>query len=196
VKVGVVVGLVTGYYGAAYKTHGGVHSHRPVPHRCSQPRAKAACLCTMVNLTLSRLYQGPHLNLWFLAFCLMISSTLAQSATPRTANVLLYSATKGFRHDSISTAIESLKSRSGGRNIVFDNTEDLTWFREDRLKKYDAIVFLLTTGEGESCSGLCAAQTDVLCSPRCRRQDCLSELPQQRGEFCRGPLCKRHPVHH
>ena len=150
-----VVGLVAGYYGVAYKTYGGVHSHRPVPHRRPQPRAKTACLCTMGNLTLSHFYRGPHLNLWFLAFCLMISSTLAQSATPRTANVLLYTATKGWRHDSIPTAVDALKSGSTGRNISFDNTEDPTWFREDRLRKYDAIVFLLTTGEGESCSGSC-----------------------------------------
>jgi len=30
---------------------------------------------------------------------------------------------------------------------VFEDTEDSTWFRDDRLGKYDAIVFLSMTGE-------------------------------------------------
>lgn len=93
--------------------------------------------------------RGPYSNLWFLVFCLAISSTLAQSVTPGAANVLIYSATKGFRHDSIPIAVLALKSQSAGYNITFESTEDLTWFREDRLGKYDAVVFLSTTGEGE-----------------------------------------------
>ena len=77
----------------------------------------------------------------------MMSSAMAQAITPGAADVLIYSATREFRHDSIPTAIEALKSRSADYNITFDDTEDLTWFREDRLGKYDAIVFLSTTGE-------------------------------------------------
>ena len=111
----------------------------------------------MVNLTPGQSHLGPWLGMWFLAFCLAVSSTTAQSAIPGPASVLIYSATMDYRHDSIPTAIEALKSRSAGYNITFDNTEDLTWFREDRLSKYNAIVFLSTTGESEplnSCSAL------------------------------------------
>lgn len=103
----------------------------------------------MVGLTCSQFHPEPRLSLWFLVLCLAISSTVAQVVTPGPANVLIYSATREFRHDSIPTAIEALKSRSAVHNITFDNTEDLTWFREDRLGKYDAIVFLSTTGESE-----------------------------------------------
>ena len=120
------------------------------PHLRLQPRTKAARWCTMVRPNPSQLYRGPRSNLWFLAFCLTISSTLAQFVTHDAANVLIYSATKEFRHDSIPTAIQSLKSRSAGYNITFEDTEDLTWFREDRLGGYDAVVFLSTTGESES----------------------------------------------
>jgi hypothetical protein len=91
---------------------------------------------------------GTQSTLWFLVvFCLAIWSTLAQSVAPNVAHVLIYSATKGYRHDSIPTAIEALKSRSTGYNITFDSTENMTWFRGDTLQKYDAIVFLSTTGE-------------------------------------------------
>jgi len=93
--------------------------------------------------------RGPRSDLWFLAFYLIISSTVpVQSAVLGTANVLIYSATMRYRHGSIPTAIESLQSRCAGYNITFEDTEDPTWFRDDRLRKYDAIVFLSTTGEG------------------------------------------------
>ena len=122
----------------------------PPPHPCLQPRAKATRLCTMVSPNPSQLYRGPRSNLWFLALFLTISPTLAQFVTHNAANILIYSATRDFRHDSIPTAIQSLKSRSAGYNITFEDTEDLTWFREDRLGRYDAVVFLSTTGESES----------------------------------------------
>jgi hypothetical protein len=108
----------------------------------------------------SQLYRGPYSSLWFLAFSLTISPALAQLVIYSAANVLIYSATKEFRHDSIPTAIQSLKLRSTGYNITFEDTEDLIWFREDRLEKYDAVVFLSTTGESESFESrffLCAA---------------------------------------
>jgi len=101
------------------------------------------------SLPPSKFSPGPRLNLWFLAFCLATLSTVVQSATLGTANVLIYSATRGYRHGSIPTAIEALKSRSARYNITFEDTEDPTWFRDDKLGKYDAIVFLSTTGESE-----------------------------------------------
>ena len=130
-------------------SHVDVNIRRPAPHSCPlYPLAKASH--AMVGLSPSQLYRRLRSNLWLLAFCFMMPSTLAQSITLGPANVLIYSATKGYRHDSIPTAIQSLKSLSTTYNITFDDTEDLTWFREDRLGKYDAVVFLSTTGEGES----------------------------------------------
>ena len=100
----------------------------------------------------SKFSPGPRSNVWFrfLVLCLVISSSVVQSAVTGTANVLIYSATRGYRHDSIPTAIQALKSRSAGYNITFEDTEDSTWFRDDGLRKYDAIVFLSTTGESKS----------------------------------------------
>ena len=69
-----------------------------------------------------------------------------------TARILLYTATADFRHDSIPTAIESLKNQStnGPYNLLFDATEDKTLFTDENLGKYDAIMFVSTTGEGTS----------------------------------------------
>ncbi|KAL0572322.1 hypothetical protein V5O48_009644 [Marasmius crinis-equi] len=84
---------------------------------------------------------------------------IAQSPSEaKSASVLIYSATQGFRHDSIPTAIEALKARGPSVNIDFDNTEDENQFTDGNLARYDAIVFLSTTGEILSSSGKTAFQ--------------------------------------
>ena len=65
------------------------------------------------------------------------------------ARLLIYSATRRFRHDSIPTAIEQLKSKGGEIDVEFDATEDQTQFSDANLAKYDGVLFLSTTGEGE-----------------------------------------------
>lgn len=151
-------------------------------------------------LNSGRTHKGLRSSLWLIAFfCLTVSSALAQSAvTPGAANILIYSATKGFRHDSIPTAVQALKSRSAGHNITFEDTEDFTWFREDRLGKYDVIVFLSTTGESESFDLRFGVQhrLKALHSSRRRGKECLPELPQQRRKFRCNPLRERFAEHH
>jgi len=90
---------------------------------------------------------------WVLLSCCCAS---AHSSTP--ARVLVYTATLGFRHDSIPTAIEALNNQSSAINVVFDNTEDMTKFNDQNLANYDAIMFLSTTGEVLDDSGKAAFQ--------------------------------------
>ncbi|EIN09780.1 class I glutamine amidotransferase-like protein [Punctularia strigosozonata HHB-11173 SS5] len=66
------------------------------------------------------------------------------SANPR---VLIYSATADFRHDSIPTAVQALQNTSESTNTLFDHTEDKTLFTDDNLANYDALLFLMNTGE-------------------------------------------------
>ncbi|SRR6266511_1725721 len=65
-----------------------------------------------------------------------------------TARLLIYSATQRFRHDSIPTAIDVLKKKGPSIDVVFDATEDASMFEDANLAKYDALIFLSTTGEG------------------------------------------------
>ena len=67
-----------------------------------------------------------------------------------TAIGLIFSATADYRHDSIPTAIDALKAQASTYNIQFDNTEDATWFTDDRLAGYDVLVFLMNTGQGNA----------------------------------------------
>lgn len=74
----------------------------------------------------------------------IVLATMAQAA-PR---VLVYTATQGYRHDSIPTAIEVLGQQGPAYNISFDFTEERSRFNEDNLAHYDGIMFVSTSEEG------------------------------------------------
>ena len=61
--------------------------------------------------------------------------------------VLVFTKTAGFRHDSIPAGVQALR-RLGTRNrLQIDHTEDASAFSGERLRRYDVVVFLLTTGD-------------------------------------------------
>jgi cytochrome c len=59
--------------------------------------------------------------------------------------ILVFSKTKGYRHESIEVGKPALIELGKRNNIEVDTTEDATFFNEDNLKKYKAVVFLSTT---------------------------------------------------
>jgi type 1 glutamine amidotransferase len=61
--------------------------------------------------------------------------------------ILVFSATAGYRHASISNGIALIRELSATNNFAVDTTEDATLFTDTNLAKYQAIVFLLTTGD-------------------------------------------------
>jgi hypothetical protein len=77
-----------------------------------------------------------------------IATIWIPSARAATARLLIYSATTAFRHDSIPTAIRALQT-APSVDAIFDATEDASDFNDANLAKYDALIFLSTTGEGE-----------------------------------------------
>ena len=73
-------------------------------------------------------------------------SAQAEAKQPR--KVLVFSKTAGFRHGSIPTGVEAMKqlgAKTGAFSVTA--TEDESVFEPDRLKEFDAVVFLNTTGE-------------------------------------------------
>ncbi|SJL00031.1 uncharacterized protein ARMOST_03343 [Armillaria ostoyae] len=78
---------------------------------------------------------------------LTLLSTCTTPAFGKTARALVYTATTGFRHDSIPTAIQALEARGSVVNVDFENTEDKGIFTEQGLERYDVVIFLSTTGE-------------------------------------------------
>ncbi|MGW1023880.1 ThuA domain-containing protein [Streptomyces sp. NPDC002577] len=61
--------------------------------------------------------------------------------------VLVFSKTAGFRHDSIPDGIGAVRDLGAANGFAVDATEDATAFASSNLRKYDAVVFLSTTGD-------------------------------------------------
>lgn len=61
--------------------------------------------------------------------------------------VLVFSKTKGYRHESIKAGKESLLKLGLEKGFAVDTTESSDAFTEENLKKYRAVVFLSTTGD-------------------------------------------------
>lgn len=66
------------------------------------------------------------------------------NSTPR---ILVFSKTTGFRHDSIPDAIAAIKALGAQNSFTVDATEEAGVFTDANLAQYDAVVFLMTTGD-------------------------------------------------
>ena len=62
-------------------------------------------------------------------------------------NVLVFSETAGFRHDSIDEGIAAIQALGTANDFEVDATEDSADFNTTNLAQYDAVVFLSTTGD-------------------------------------------------
>jgi len=68
-------------------------------------------------------------------------------AHPPQFNVLLFSETDGWHHQSINEGVDALRAMAERHHFTVDWQEDSTVFNDERLKQYQAIVFLMTTGD-------------------------------------------------
>ena len=82
-----------------------------------------------------------RLALFFAFFCGALS---AQGQQPR---VLVFSKTAGFRHSSIGVGIAAVKKLGQENGFAVDATEDAGAFTAKNLVRYNAVVFLNTTGD-------------------------------------------------
>jgi type 1 glutamine amidotransferase len=63
------------------------------------------------------------------------------------SRILVYSRTTGYRHASIPAGIDALEKLGLEHGFSVEASEGLHSFRAGRLERYDAIVFLSTSGE-------------------------------------------------
>ncbi|WP_434599173.1 ThuA domain-containing protein [Streptomyces sp. A5-4] len=75
-----------------------------------------------------------------------IFSTAKSDATPK-KRLLVFSKTAGFRHDSIPEGVKALKELGAQRGLAVDATEEPQQLTPQNLARYDAVVFLSTTGD-------------------------------------------------
>jgi uncharacterized protein len=82
------------------------------------------------------------------SFILIFSvlTTLSWGQSGQQFNVLVFSKTKGFRHQSIPDGVVALKKLA--RDNMFDlfSTEDEEFITDQNLQRFDAIILMSTTG--------------------------------------------------
>ncbi|WP_329232387.1 ThuA domain-containing protein [Streptomyces canus] len=71
----------------------------------------------------------------------------AASHSADAERVLVFSKTAGFRHDSIPDGVAAVKQLGETGGFTVDATEDANAFTPKNLRRYDAVVFLSTTGD-------------------------------------------------
>ncbi|MEU3250677.1 ThuA domain-containing protein [Streptomyces sp. NPDC006997] len=80
--------------------------------------------------------------------CVAATPAVSQSAPVTDASrILVFSKTAGFRHDSIPEGVNALRELGADGGFTVDATEDAGAFTARNLRKYDAVVFLSTTGD-------------------------------------------------
>lgn len=80
-----------------------------------------------------------------IAVCVLCSFGLSFAANP-TMNVLVFTKTMGFYHAAKPNAVKAFYEIAHENNWLLTVTEDSTYFTDANLKKYNVVVFLLTTG--------------------------------------------------
>jgi len=83
------------------------------------------------------------MNKFFIFLFFFFAVTMTAIAQKR---VLIFSKTQGFRHSSIEKGAQVLKQLLDKEKIASDHSEDAALFTDQGLKKYDAVIFLSTTG--------------------------------------------------
>lgn len=68
------------------------------------------------------------------------------SVPKKKISILVFSKTAGYRHASIKEGKIALLKLGLDNNFSVDTTEDAAFFTDKNLKKYNAVVFLSTTG--------------------------------------------------
>src|SRR6266850_1325107 len=97
-------------------------------------------LCCIVSRSLSM--RRFLIALVVLALCRVTST---HAAAPY--KVMVFSATAGFRHDSITNGITAIQALGSTNGFAVDATEDATAFSDPNLAQYKAVIFLNTTGD-------------------------------------------------
>jgi type 1 glutamine amidotransferase len=78
---------------------------------------------------------------------LTMSEPHVEAEQARNLNVLVFSKTAGFRHDSIPAGHQMWRQLAERNGFRVQASEDSNLFTPERLKDFDAVVFLNTTGD-------------------------------------------------
>ncbi|ULQ54540.1 ThuA domain-containing protein [Flavihumibacter fluvii] len=79
--------------------------------------------------------------------CCLLFACKPAAKVSQSKSLLVFSATKGYRHESIEDGIAAIRKIAVAKNWTVVATEDSAYFTTDNLKNFSGIVFLNTTGD-------------------------------------------------
>ncbi len=79
--------------------------------------------------------------------CFLLVTVLFCFAQDKKINVLVFSKTSGYRHNSISSGLKMMSELAQERNWILTATENADLFTPEFLKTFDVVVFLNPTGD-------------------------------------------------
>lgn len=91
--------------------------------------------------------RGWVAALALLPACAGSEPATAPEPTAGSYDVLVFSRTAGFRHDSIPAGLQAVRDLGAADSFVVTATEDAAQFTSANLARFEAVVFLNTTGD-------------------------------------------------
>jgi uncharacterized protein len=85
-----------------------------------------------------------------IAFSLVLSCSALLSSVSAQAqqfNVLLFTKMNGWHHESVNEGVDAMRALAVRHHFSIDWQEDASVFNDEKLKNYQAVIFLLTTGD-------------------------------------------------
>ena len=76
-----------------------------------------------------------------------VTSTATAISTPQPYRVLVFSKTAAYRHDAIPKAIAAVEALGAANGFSVDATEDSALFTSENLARYQAVIFMMTSGD-------------------------------------------------
>lgn len=89
--------------------------------------------------------NSVQLILTVFVFCALLAQHMAVAEEP--PQILAFSKTEGFRHGSISNALEALQTLGAEHGFTVVATEDAADFNPVNLSGFAAVTFVMTTGD-------------------------------------------------
>ncbi len=87
------------------------------------------------------------LNLLFAILLCLVITSCADEKRSGDAKVLLFTKTAGYHHDCISDGSKAITKMCAAHNIQVESTDDPSFFNEEDLTDYAAVIFFNTTGD-------------------------------------------------
>lgn len=91
----------------------------------------------------------------------LMCAEIAHAEDPIPPRLLVFTRTTDFRHESIPAAVTALRTMGAEARWELDFTEDAGAFTTERLARYDAVIFLLTTGDVLDAAGRDALESFI-----------------------------------